>query len=186
MRKYASRPSPFLIAACLAGLMTGCGGKGGQKPPTEAGAPGQKAAAPEGSAAPVVAETVAAGLARDKKWTASSQIEIWSESGKITDDQPKGIFFHTKEEESPWLEIDLEKPVSVSAVDVLNRTDCCGDRAVPLAVELSSDRKAWREVARRNEPFVVWKAAFPAQEARYVRLHVLRKTHFHLERVGIR
>jgi hypothetical protein len=124
-------------------------------------------------------------LASGKKWTASSQMEIWSDSGKITDEPGDQILFHTKEEESPWFMIDLEAPTSVSSVDVLNRRDCCGERAIPLVVELSADGKTWREVARRDEPFSVWKATFTAQDARYVRLRVPRKTHLHLSRIGV-
>jgi|NGEPerStandDraft_6_1074524.scaffolds.fasta_scaffold00712_8 F5/8 type C domain len=176
-------------AGCVAVLLalTACGGKESPKPAgggETASKTTQPAAGPASGAVPFISS----GLELGKKWTASSQKDVWQGSGKMTDgpgNLPFPIFFHTQEEESPWIEIDLETPTRVASVEVLNRTDCCGERAVPLVVELSPDRKTWREVAKRNENFVDWKAAFSPQETRYVRLRVPRRTNFHLERVVI-
>ncbi len=68
-------------------------------------------------------------LASGKKWTASSKTEIWATSGKITNGPRDQVLFHTKEEESPWFMVDLEAPTKIASVDVLNRQDCCGERA---------------------------------------------------------
>src|SRR5512135_2464237 len=167
----------FIVAT---GLLSGCKGKEAPKP---AGPPTAAAAAPTPltGAIPVFSADLASG----KKWTASSQVEIWATSGKIPEGTRNQVLFHTKEEESPWFMVDLETPTSVSSVDVLNRQDCCGERAVPLLVELSNDARTWREVARRDEPFTEWKATFSAQDARYVRLRVPRKTYLHLQAIGI-
>lgn len=96
------------------------------------------------------------------------------------------IFFHTKEEQRPWLEIDLGKPVSISEVIVHNRSDCCLDRAAPLSIEAGIDREHLAQIARREEPFDVWHARFKPQTARYVRLTVQRRSILHLERVEVR
>ena len=66
-----------------------------------------------------------------------------------------------------------------------NRTDCCSERAVPLIVETSVDHLRWSEAARRIEDFTSWKTAFPARNARWVRLRVPRRTLLHLTGVRI-
>lgn len=96
------------------------------------------------------------------------------------------IFFQTGVEPAPWIEFDLGAARAVAMVSVQNRLDCCQDWAVPLAVELSTDRARWVEVARRVEPFYFWDATFPRASARYVRLRVPRATSLHLGRVAIR
>lgn len=176
MRSKVYRLCAFALFIVAFG--TGCKGKEAPKP--EAGS-GPALSTPVASDVPVFWSDLASG----KKWTASSQRDNWAESGKITDEPGIQILFHTKEDDSPWFVIDLEKPVSIASVDVLNRQDCCGERAVPLLVELSDDAKTWREVARRDEPFTAWKASFPAQDARYVRLRAPRKTYLHLQKIGI-
>ncbi len=96
------------------------------------------------------------------------------------------ILFHTREEESPWFEVDLEVPTTFSSVDVRNRSDCCQDRAIPLVLEMSDDRRSWTELARRDETFSLWSPAFSSVTARYVRLRVLKRTYLHLEAVNVR
>jgi hypothetical protein len=98
----------------------------------------------------------------------------------------EGMFFHTVEENNPWVEFDLGAPKSIKRVDVANRPDCCADRAVPLIVEVSTDRTQWSEVARRTTEFSEWTAKFPARRARYVRLRVPKFTQFHLKSVAVR
>lgn len=96
------------------------------------------------------------------------------------------IFFHTNEEDSPWVQYDLGEPKTFHEVEVQNRLDCCGDRAVPLVVEVSDDEKSWTQVARMDEPFARWVPTFPPRRARYVRLRVARRSILHLEAVAIR
>jgi len=180
MLKNVLRLSVPLSVSFAVLFVTACGGKESPKP--EAAGAAAKAGAPASGAVAFVSS----GLALGKKWKASSQMEIWPDSGKMTDDPGNRVFFHTKEEDSPWLEIDLETPTPVSSVEVVNRRDCCRDRGVPLVVELSTDGKTWKEVDRRTEPFMEWKATFSTQEARYVRLRSARRTYLHLERVGVR
>lgn len=99
---------------------------------------------------------------------------------------PTKIFFHTKEQDEPWLEIDLERLRNVGSVEVRNRTDHSSDRAVPLVIELSADGESYETVAERAEPFTDWVATFEARPARFVRLTVRKRTIFHLERVAVR
>lgn len=97
------------------------------------------------------------------------------------------FFFCTDHQDNPWVEFDLGKSAPVSRIVVKNRTDCggCAERAVPLVVEVSQDRETWKEVARQKDSFVDWKAQFPAEEARWVRLRSLKRTYLHLQQVRI-
>jgi hypothetical protein len=125
-------------------------------------------------------------LAIGKPWRASSAIggvgctSPLQECGDNTD-----YFFHTNDENSPWLEVDLGKPTSFSAVRVENRRDCCFDRASPLIVEVSSDQTHFHEVARHTTSFSSWLATFGPTQARYVRLRIPRQTLLHLARVRV-
>ncbi len=124
-------------------------------------------------------------LALGRPWKASSKLaDCHPDQGecagaKIT------VFFHTTEEENPWLEYDLEAPKTVSSATIENRRDEARERAVPLAVELSDDEKNWREVARKDEVFDTWRPHWASQTARYVRLRVLKRSSFHLQSVQL-
>ena len=126
-----------------------------------------------------------ADLAAGKAWSTSSQEDSSCVSPQQECDGGKGYFFHTREERNPWLEIDLGKTEQISKVRVLNREDCCAERATPLVVEVSNDRSSWHEVARRKESFDEWTARFSPLSARYVRLKVARRSFLHLRAVRV-
>ena len=124
-------------------------------------------------------------VADGKPWRASSS---WAECD--TETQKCGsvstrVFFHTQEDATPWLEIDLRAPTAFSSLTIKNRSDCCDDRAVPLVVEVSNDQQNWTEVARKKAVFSVWRPKFATQHARYVRVRVARKSWLHLEKVAV-
>lgn len=96
------------------------------------------------------------------------------------------LFFHTQNQESPWIDFDLGAVKPVHQVEVTNRSECCAERAIPLIVEVSVDDKQWVQVARRDTDFTVWKASFPSQKARHVRFRVPRNTTLHFDEVAIR
>lgn len=121
-------------------------------------------------------------LVEGKPFTASS---AWP--GCATDPMCDGLLLcHTNNENEPWAEYDLLKPTAVHQVEVTNRPDCCGDRTIPLIVEVSTDHKQWTEVARRTEPFTVWLAKFPRATARYVRVRIPRVSILNLKALDIR
>lgn len=126
--------------------------------------------------------------ARRASWRASSATAGFALEGRGPHAQPGpvGAFFHTAEEPSPWVALDLGASVTVREVAIENRVDCCGERALPLAVELSHDGRAWTEVARRARPFNEWSARFAPRTARYVRLRAMRLTTLHLHAVSVR
>lgn len=128
-------------------------------------------------------------LAASARWTLSSSQFPDKASGRGFDTTSEGLpnmFFQTTTEAEPWIEFDLGAPRAVTLVAIQNRLDCCRDWPVPLVVELSTDHRRWTEVARKVEPFDVWRAVFPEATGRYVRLRVPRPTQLQLGWVEIR
>jgi hypothetical protein len=124
-------------------------------------------------------------LAVGKAWVTSSTYPAGCTSPEQSCGGGLGFFVHTNEEPNPWLMFDLEQPTSISALRIFNRTDCCQDRGLPLVVEVSSDQKAWKEVARRTTEFREWKAEFATIDARYVRLRAEGTAILHFSQVRI-
>jgi hypothetical protein len=125
-------------------------------------------------------------LAAGKPWRASSSSATCQPAEHRCAGVHTDMFFQTQEEKEPWLEIDLGREMTFNEVEVVNRADCCPDRAVPLVVEVSRDRTHFQEVSRRTDTFSVWHSRFAQQTARYVRLRVLRRSIFHLDKVAVR
>jgi F5/8 type C domain len=125
-------------------------------------------------------------MALGKAWRASSSYGV---GGCRSPDQEcpdsPAYFLHTQEEDRPWVEFDLGQPRSVSAVRIINRKDCCAERAVPMIIEISRDQHKWRQVARRADTFSSWLAEFRPVQARWVRVRVDRVSLLHLARVRI-
>ena len=129
----------------------------------------------------------AADLASGKPWQVSSNYGAGHgcESPEQSCSDSPHYFFHTAEEDKPWVEIDLGAPQAISRVIVENRQDCCTERAVPLVLEVSLDQKTFRQVAREDEVFDTWRAKFEKVEARYVRVRAARRTMLHLSLVRV-
>jgi hypothetical protein len=125
-------------------------------------------------------------LALGRPWRASSEFggAGCRSPSQVCSDSPD-YFFHTQEEERPWLEIDLGAPRNVAAVRVVNRKDCCRERATPLAVEVATAPNRFREVARFVEPITDRTLEFEPVPARYVRVRAVDKTLLHLSRVRV-
>jgi hypothetical protein len=126
-----------------------------------------------------------ADLSADKPWTTSSSHQTVCHSPQRRCGGKNTYFFHTREEQDPFLQIDLLSAQRFSRVSVLNRRDCCQDRATPLVVEVSSDGANWREVSRTNQAFDEWQARFDPVTARWVRLRVARRSYLHLKDVRV-
>jgi hypothetical protein len=87
--------------------------------------------------------------------------------------------FHSDNEASPWLRIDLGKPYDLTRIRVHGRHDCCFDQSIPMAVELSLDGENFTTLAERHEAFDQldpWDID-PDQpaRARYIRVRTLKK-----------
>ncbi len=124
-------------------------------------------------------------LTAGRPWRASSALDICKPQEHYCADAVTDIFFCTTDEVDPWVEFDLGERPAFTHLVVRNRGDCCPDRAVPLALEVSDDRTTWREIARRDETFSTWRASFPRTRARYVRLRALRRTILHLDKLDL-
>ena len=124
-------------------------------------------------------------LALGKPWRASSSAFECHPQNSECGGARTAIFFHTNEEDSPWVEIDLGEPQTMRRLEVVNREDCCADRANPLVAEVSDDRTKWREVARSTETFREWDTTFDPVKARYLRVRVDRRAILHLVRVSV-
>lgn len=125
-------------------------------------------------------------LASGRTWKASSDYGgVGCRSPAQSGEECRDYFFHTLEEERPWLELDLGAPQLVSEVRVVNRKDCCQERATPLAVEVATTQGRFAEVARFVEPIVDERLEFTPVRARYVRLRPTRRTLLHLARVRV-
>ncbi|HVW30275.1 MAG TPA: discoidin domain-containing protein [Polyangiaceae bacterium] len=124
-------------------------------------------------------------LAAGKRWSASSAMFECHPAQAECGGAKTRIFFHTKEEQDPWLMYDLGAKTTFSSMRVENRQDAVLDRAVPLVLEVSDDGAHFHEIARRDTEFSTWKPSFPPVTARYVRLRVARRSILHLEEVDI-
>jgi hypothetical protein len=125
-------------------------------------------------------------LLSGKPWVASSKAYECHPKDMECGGARSAMFFHTTEEDKPWVEFDLGSAQSFTRLEVVNREDCCPERAVPLIVEVSDDKAKWREIARRTDNFREWETTVAPTKARYVRLRVDRRTSFHLVRVSLR
>lgn len=149
--------------------------------------PGRPPAPAEGGAPPPPAPgETASGTFDNVRWRTSSKyadcLPAKRNCGGVTTD----IFFHTREEESAWIEFDLNAAKQIREVRMKNRSDYGPERAVPLVIEVSMDQKAWEQVAQRNEVFDEFTAKFEPKNTRYVRLRKLGNGYLHLEGVWIR
>ena len=124
-------------------------------------------------------------LAAGRPWIASSAAMTCMPSAGNCGGGALPVFFHTTLEDRPWVRIDLGSVHDVTSVRVQNRQDCCQERATPLVVEVSEDAMGWSPVARRDQVFEEWRAAFPSRRARYVRLRVDRLSVLHLQEVSV-
>ncbi len=133
---------------------------------------------------PAVRAALREDLAARATWRASSAAEGLPLTGRGA--SPAGgaaMFFHTAPERGPWVQLDFGARVALHRIDVENRADCCGERAVPLVMELSPDGSAWAEVGRRADPFGTWTVELSSREARFLRLRAMRVTSLHLHAV---
>jgi hypothetical protein len=125
-------------------------------------------------------------ISRGRPWVASSKYADNIASSGVFDRFTGPFFFHTTYENNPWIEVDLGEESHPRSVTVINRQDCCANRAVPMVVETSSDHQRWRVAATRRASFSRWHAMLNVSSTRWVRLRVSRETHFHLRALIIR
>lgn len=128
-----------------------------------------------------------------RNWARGARVTT-SDQWRKADLDPKGLVdgdqlaigFHTGKTKDPWATIDLGQERRVSRIRIFNRRDCCGERSVPLIVELSRDGRRYVKVGRRRHSFFEWTLDLkkPAL-ARYVRLERKGTEFFHLAEVEV-
>lgn len=105
------------------------------------------------------------------------------------DGEKNGSFgFHSVEEESPWLTINLGRPHTIARVKVFGRGDGYNDQSIPLALEVSDDGASFRKLAERTEPFSEaepWVVEVTSVVARFVRLRTERHSVLVLSEVEV-
>jgi hypothetical protein len=121
--------------------------------------------------------------AEGKPWVASSARQGFPLTGVMSGPVDSIGRFHTLEEPSPSVTVDLEAVFSITKVEIDNRLDCCRDRLRPLALELSTDNIRWTRVAYRRADFQRWTASFPATPARFIRARIDRTSMLHLRNI---
>ena len=104
----------------------------------------------------------------------SSSVNFDTQASGAVDGELNGRFgFHSQEEDSPWLSIDLERPCLLKTVEIYGRGDCCYDQSLPLILEVSDNGKSYRPIAERTTSFNEydpWVVKPAGQRARFVRL----------------
>lgn len=124
-------------------------------------------------------------LSVGKPWRTSSKYDGGCKSPAQQCAENTGYFFHTLDDPTPWIEFDLGSNQKISKVRVENRTDCCSDRADPLAIEVSTDQKHWRKVAQHQGDFTTWEAPFSPVNGRYLRVRLMKQGYLHFAAVHI-
>lgn len=124
-------------------------------------------------------------LTLNKPWRVSSSSLPGCTSPQQYCDESPSYFFHTADEKDPWVELDLAAVREFSALHIVNRRDCCSERASPLVVEVSNDQEKWKQIARREGGFRSWKVDVGRQRARYVRVRAVGVKLLHLAAVRV-
>ena len=125
------------------------------------------------------------------RWVASSHVRKARRTGVLPHRgfffSPPPYFFHTREDDEPWLSIDLGKAQTVTAVELRNRLDCCRDRALGVSVELGKNAQSMFSVAKYSapEPFRTWRVAVLPTVARFVRIVGTPHQSLHLSDVQV-
>jgi len=122
----------------------------------------------------------------DYTWFASSAWPGFPQFGKLGDQGPYDLIFHTNEEESPWVVVDLGKTRSVKDVRVINRVDWGSNRGLPLKLELAGDDRHFVTLGTRTTRFDEWHVTFAARKAHYLRLQAAGVTILHFREIQIR
>jgi hypothetical protein len=122
-------------------------------------------------------------LAAGRPWSASNGDGGRPSSG-IGPSSDERFFFHTTSLARPWVEIDLGAEHLITGFRVVNRSDCCQERALPLNFEVWDGQK-WQLIAQRHAWFSTWTADLEPVRARKVRLLHPGKNFLHLKRISV-
>jgi F5/8 type C domain len=132
--------------------------------------------------------TRAPNLALGRAASASSIALSTSAAGAVDGIRYGQLGFHSTQENSAWLAIDLGREHVLSHVDAYGRGDCCFEQSVPLVFEVSRDGKKYKTVAKRTNVFTQYEPWIVPGEgivARFVRFRTLKKAPLVLSEVEV-
>jgi hypothetical protein len=123
-------------------------------------------------------------LARNARWVASSTIPGHPGAG-VGPSSDGPYFVHTSSEAHPAVEVTLPRVARIREIRVENRGDCCGERELPLDVEIP-DHGGWRLICQRHAPFSTW-TCHPKQplRAQTVRISLPSGGLLHLRKIAV-
>lgn len=103
----------------------------------------------------------------------------------------KPCAFHTASEDKPWVRIDLGSTRTITAIEIVNRTDGWHGRIEGLEISVSDNGTDWQKVADAPGGKAEWLVEVPTVDGRpangrYVRIQMTNKECFHLSRVAVR
>ncbi len=142
--------------------------------------------------------TFGAVVSGNAKVTSSSTSEYMpADAGAslVAANQPNPFAVHTGEEAAPFVEIDLENPVKVTGLFIVN-AESTPERMATLSASVSLDGKEWTEVWKAEKPESRWQipvteyvsgARVPGKMARFIRLqtHPKKPNYLLLKRVEV-
>ncbi|MGH7440275.1 MAG: discoidin domain-containing protein [Polyangiaceae bacterium] len=127
----------------------------------------------------VVARAIAPKDLAFKKPVGATAVAFDTKPEGAVDGEKTGKFgYHSKEDDSAYLVVYLERRVKIARVKVFGRGDCCYDQSIPLALEVSDDGSTFRKIADRITPFSEsdpWEVHVGPLVTRFVRLRVLQR-----------
>jgi hypothetical protein len=122
-------------------------------------------------------------LGRTAHWQVTSALGGNGKSGVGTSsDDP--LFFHTASENNPSIDLDFGKVVHVRRVVIENRADCCGERALPLNVEIPG-ADGPRLLCQRRAPFRSWTCDTGGVRTKTLRIRRPGVSMLHLRRIEV-
>lgn len=122
-------------------------------------------------------------LGRNARFTISSAMGGLSTHGVGTGSVDP-LFFHTNQENDPYIEVDLGKVANVRRVVIENRQDCCGERALPLNVEVM-EKDGPRLLCQRRSPFQTWTCNTGGVRTQKLRVRRPGPAMLHLRRIEV-
>ena len=102
----------------------------------------------------------------------------------LVDGDRTNLGFHTNCEGAQFVIVDLGAVRKFDKVIVYNR-DEFQERAIPLYLEVSSDKQSFKQLAVRKEVFDKWTASGLGAQGRYVRLRNTPPNCFHLSEIEV-
>lgn len=96
-----------------------------------------------------------------------------------------GLFtFHTEKQEKPYVILDLKKKQKIGGIMIINRADNGGRRTYNINIELSNDKKKWKNIFFSAYPQDIWEKILEKPETyRYIKVWINKTEYLHLAQI---